>query len=92
MYPKNWLKLKDPWPRLKRSRQLSPRYGLESLVPFWAGLFITALRQEIDPPTTESVSEPVIEDLDEAKKVEEHAAKIEVAPVVSSSNVEVCTT
>jgi len=55
-------------------------------------LFITALRQEIDPPTTESVSEPVIEDLDEAKKVEEHAAKIEVAPVVSSSNVEVCTT
>jgi len=41
---------------------------------------------------TESVSEPVIEDLDEAKKVEEYAARIEVAPVVSDSNVEVCTT
>lgn len=35
------------------------------------------------------VEEPVIEDLDEAKKVEEHAAEIEVAPVVASYNVEV---
>lgn len=35
------------------------------------------------------VEEPVIEDLTEAKKVEEHAAEFEVAPVVASSNVEV---
>ena len=35
------------------------------------------------------VEEPVIEDLEEAKKVEEHAAEIEVAPVVVGSRVEV---
>lgn len=40
---------------------------------------------------TESTSEPVIEDLGGAKEVEEHAAKIEVAPVFGF-NVEVCTT
>ena len=34
--------------------------------------------------------EPVIKELDDAKKVEEHAAEIEVAPIVSGSNVEVC--
>jgi hypothetical protein len=31
----------------------------------------------------------VVEDLEEAKKVEEHAAEIEVAPVVAGSVVEV---
>ena len=35
------------------------------------------------------VEEPVIEDLDEAKKVEEHAAQTEVAPIVAGSNIEV---
>lgn len=35
------------------------------------------------------VGEPVIEDLEEAMKVEEHAAEIEVAPVVVGSKVEV---
>ena len=34
----------------------------------------------------------MIEDLDKAKKVEEHAAEIEVAPIVSGSNVVVCAT
>jgi len=38
------------------------------------------------------VEEPVIEELTEARKVEEHAAELEVAPVVASSNVEVGTT
>jgi hypothetical protein len=38
------------------------------------------------------VEEPVIEDLEEAKKVEEHAAEIEVAPVVAGSRVEVSAT
>jgi hypothetical protein len=38
------------------------------------------------------VEEPVIEDLEEAKKVEEHAAEIEVAPVVVGSRVEVSAT
>ena len=33
----------------------------------------------------------MIEDLDEARNVEEHAAEIEVAPIVSDYNVEVCT-
>ena len=34
----------------------------------------------------------MIDDLEEAKKVEERAAEIEVAPVVPGSDVEVCTT
>ena len=38
------------------------------------------------------VEEPAIEDLGEAKKVEEHAAEIEVAPVVVGSRVEVSPT
>ena len=42
-------------------------------------------------PTT-GVEEPVIDDLEEAKKVEEHAAEIEVAPVIPGSDVEVCKT
>lgn len=36
--------------------------------------------------------EPLIDDLNEAKKVEERAAEVEVAPVVFNSNVEVCAT
>ena len=35
------------------------------------------------------VGEPVIEDLEEAKKVEDHAAEIEVAPIVIGSRIEV---
>lgn len=38
------------------------------------------------------VEEPTIENLDEVKRVEEHAAELEVASVVSGSNVEVRTT
>lgn len=45
----------------------------------------------ITPPVTESTPALVIENLDEAKKVEEHAAEIEVAPVVAGSRVEVGT-
>ena len=51
---------------------------------------------EVTLPVIETVSEPageepVIENLDEAKRVEEHAAEIEVAPVAAGSNVEVGT-
>ena len=39
-----------------------------------------------------AVKEPVIGDLDEAEKVEDRAAEIEIAPVVSGASVEVCAT
>ena len=44
-----------------------------------------------DPGPVLVVEEPVVGDLTEAKKVEEHAAQFEVAPVVTSPGVEVGT-
>ena len=49
---------------------------------------LVTIGQDYSPFAEPVVEEPVIEDL-EAKKVEEHAAEIEVAPVVVGSRVEV---
>ncbi|KAF9791018.1 hypothetical protein BJ322DRAFT_421677 [Thelephora terrestris] len=50
---------------------------------------VESLVEDEPAPSKEPVvEEPVIEDLEEAKKVEEHAAEIEVAPVVAGSRVE----
>lgn len=45
-------------------------------------------KDEPAPPEEPVVEEPVIEDLEEVKKVEEHAAEIEAAPIVPGSRVE----